>query len=236
VPLVPVSPAVSTFRIKLFTAELSAKEISIRRIGEAEDDARGSVPRHRVPARTQRHVSAEVVNDAVVLPHHLIRRQCNLIWPLAVNPAACQLALSPRHLAERSAAAKIFRQIAENLQDHRVFVLAQIGVPLSRKRNGACNLLFAGHSLSAPKSGTRVRAVNRFTRRQTAVNPWKWQRNISRSSPASDTGRLTGHYRTKQEHQSRADLLTAFPSAYFEAVQRRQILTSPSEANLSGRS
>jgi hypothetical protein len=65
-PEEPRAAATAILRIEALAAELFAKPLNVRRIGETEDTVRDIVPTHRVPARTERKPTAEFVDDKIV--------------------------------------------------------------------------------------------------------------------------------------------------------------------------
>ena len=124
----------------------------MRGIGKTEDVVRHIVPLHRVPARTQRKPTVECVDGGAVLAHELIGGHRNLIQPFAIDPGRAEFALSLDH-ERRSRHAEILRHLAERLEDHRVFKVAEIGTVDARERQGAGVRLAAGHRIRTPGHG-----------------------------------------------------------------------------------
>jgi hypothetical protein len=90
----PIRTAAHIARIEALPVEALAKEIGMRRIGETKHAVGDIVTSHPMPARTERKVAAETVRHVIVLSEQVVRRQRDLVRPLAIDSAAGQLALA----------------------------------------------------------------------------------------------------------------------------------------------
>ena len=86
-------------RIEPLAAESFAKEIGVGSIGKAEHVILYPLPPNRMSASAEGEVAAEIMRHRIICPQHLIGRQRDLVWPLAIDSAGRKLAFTPAHVA-----------------------------------------------------------------------------------------------------------------------------------------
>jgi hypothetical protein len=96
-PLSPVRPASAVFRVETLAAKPLVKQFGVRSISKTKHNVICVAPPHAVATRREREDATEFVFDVVILAGDLIGAYGDLIWPLAVDFAARQFALTPSH-------------------------------------------------------------------------------------------------------------------------------------------
>jgi hypothetical protein len=96
-PLIPIVATPAIPGVEMLSAEPIAKAIGVGGIGKAKDNVVPAPRANRVPARRQREVTTEIVGDAIVFALNLLRTQRDLMRPIAIDPAARDLAFAAGH-------------------------------------------------------------------------------------------------------------------------------------------
>lgn len=139
-------------------------------VGKAEHPVRHVISSHAVTARTERQTTTEFLNAGVVLAKKLLRRNCDLMRPLAINPARSQFTPAPGHGGRLRAAGEIVGHLPKCLENDRLFELAKLKAARARKSDCAGIALIARHCFGAPDGGGPVRAFDGLSWRQSTFD------------------------------------------------------------------